>query len=195
MIVSVFFLYISFSLSFFFLSRSFVLFELTKGGGTQKDEFFLLCDPHHTGHKILPQPAGLASSDVEAARRHFKIPDDVLPLSSSAVPVSVYEVVDHVPNPVWSSEVVSVEEVVDHAEGLWVRIRSPLSVVMETNWIVREQKKSAGGRLELVEDVTISCSRLLLGIVKGQVEGNWKGIHDKIIGRLVADAAAGAVAQ
>lgn len=114
--------------------------------------------------------------------------------------VKLYEVVDHVPNPAWSSSVVSNEEFVDFKDGLWVRIRSPLSVVMETRWTIRE-RKSAGdngegegegegeeGGLELVEDVTISCSKLLLGIVKGQVDNNWREIHRKIAARLVEDA-------
>lgn len=115
--------------------------------------------------------------------------------------VRVYEVVDHMPNPVWSSHVVSREEFVDHDEGTWVRIRSPLGVVMETRWSIRERGSSKGGKggkegegedggtLELVEDVVINCSRLVMGIVKGQVENNWKGIHDQIIDKLVKDAA------
>lgn len=47
------------------------------------------------------------------------------------------------------------------------------------------------GSLELVEDVLISCSRLVMGIVKGQVENNWRGIHKQIIDKLVKDATAG----
>ncbi|OTB02318.1 hypothetical protein M426DRAFT_13620, partial [Hypoxylon sp. CI-4A] len=101
------------------------------------------------------------------------------------------------------SSVVSREEFVDFRDGLWVRIRSPLAVVMETRWSIREKKRNKNknkeegegegegeGReveLELVEEVDISCSKLLLGIVKGQVDNNWKGIHAKIIGRLVED--------
>ncbi|KAI8954874.1 hypothetical protein F4801DRAFT_575260 [Xylaria longipes] len=151
-------------------------------------EFFLLCDPHHLSHKTLPQPPETEKepASVDAARKHFKLPEALEPVVEPAGPVvKVYEVVDDLPNPVWSSHVVSREEFVDHDEGTWVRIRSPMGVVMETQWSVREKN----GVLELVEDVVINCSRLVMGIVKGQVENNWRGIHKQIIDKLVADAA------
>ncbi|KAI1356285.1 hypothetical protein F5Y01DRAFT_266896 [Xylaria sp. FL0043] len=160
-------------------------------------EFFLLCDPHHSSHKTLPQPPETEKepASVDAARKHFKLPETLEPLTSTethAGPgpvVKIYEVVDLLPNPVWSSNVVSREEFVDHGEGTWVRIRSPMGVVMETNWSVRE-KKSGDGGLELVEDIFINCSRLVMGIVKGQVENNWRGIHKQLIDKLVKDAEA-----
>ncbi|KAI0401249.1 hypothetical protein F4802DRAFT_436436 [Xylaria palmicola] len=162
-------------------------------------EFFLLCDPHYASHKTLPQPPEMERepASVDAARKHFKLPAAVEPVLSTRTHegpgpvVKIYEVVDHMPNPVWSSNVVSREEFVDRGEGTWVRIRSPLGVVMETTWSVRESEGGEGAGLELVEDVLINCSRLVMGIVKGQVENNWKGIHDKIIGKLVKDAEAG----
>ncbi|KAI0452747.1 hypothetical protein F5B21DRAFT_323069 [Xylaria acuta] len=176
-------------------------------------EFFLLCDPHHSSHKTLPQPPETEKepASVDAARKYFKLPETLEPVIGPAGPVvKVYEVVDDLPNPVWSSHVISREEFVDHDEGMWVRIRSPMGVVMETRWSVRETKKKkeeereeeereeeendgneSGGELELVEDVLINCSRLVMGIVKGQVENNWRGIHKKIIDKLVTDAEAG----
>ncbi|KAI8632569.1 hypothetical protein F5Y19DRAFT_368404 [Xylariaceae sp. FL1651] len=189
-------------------------------------EFFLLCDPHHASHKTLPQPPETAKEpgDVDAARKHFKLPGNLEPLlpasaDEPAAVVTTYEVVDHMPNPVWSSNVVSREEFVDHADGMWVRIRSPMGVVMETMWSVREKKKKqednikkssnssssssssgggdgeGGGELELVEDVVINCSKLVMGIVKGQVENNWAGIHKQIIEKLVKNAEAGKGAE
>ncbi|KAI1499181.1 hypothetical protein F5X99DRAFT_294120 [Biscogniauxia marginata] len=158
----------------------------------QDHEFFLHCDPHYTSHRTLPQESPQQDGDkdkdkdktdpVAAARETYQLPADLTPTGG----VTVYEVVDHVPNPVWSSTVVSREEFVDFADGLWVRLRSPMGVVMETVWTVRERGGDDG--LELVEDVKISCSRLLLGIVKGQVEGNWTSIHKKIVDRMVEDA-------
>ncbi|KAI1279969.1 hypothetical protein F5Y07DRAFT_356885 [Xylaria sp. FL0933] len=160
-------------------------------------EFFLLCDPHHSSHKTLPQPPETEKepASVDAARKHFKLPETLEPLTSTSTHagpgpvVKIYEVVDLLPNPVWSSNVVSREEFVDHGEGTWVRIRSPMGVVMETNWSVRE-KKSGDGGLELVEDIFINCSRLVMGIVKGQVENNWRGIHKQLIDKLIKDAEA-----
>ncbi|KAF2968745.1 hypothetical protein GQX73_g4846 [Xylaria multiplex] len=157
-------------------------------------EFFLLCDPHHSSHKTLPQPPETEKepASVDAARKHFNLPETIQPLTQTRTNkgpgpvVKIYEVVDHMPNPVWSSNVVSHEEFVDHNEGIWVRIHSPMGVVMETRWSVRE----SNGALELVEDVLINCSRLVMGIVKGQVENNWRGIHKQIIDKLVKDAGA-----
>ncbi|KAI0102939.1 hypothetical protein GGR51DRAFT_276613 [Nemania sp. FL0031] len=161
-------------------------------------EFFLLCDPHHLSHKTLPQPAETEGdpASVDAARRHFKLPEGLEPLVSTKTHggpgpvVKLYEVVDNLPNPVWSSHVVSREEFVDHDEGTWVRIRSPMGVVMETRWSIREKAGETKGALELVEDIVINCSRLVMGIVKGQVDNNWRGIHKQIIDKLVKDAEA-----
>ncbi|KAI1852306.1 hypothetical protein JX266_002484 [Neoarthrinium moseri] len=148
----------------------------------QDHDFFLHCDPHLTGYKALPPPTEPYES--------FKVPADIVPLgaaSGDGHKVKLYEVTDHVPNPVWDSNVLSTEEFVDFADGVWVRIRSPMGVVMETTWIVREGE----GQLELVEDVHISCNRMLMGIVKGSVEGNWRKIHEKIVARMVEDAKKG----
>ncbi|OTA86782.1 hypothetical protein M434DRAFT_399756 [Hypoxylon sp. CO27-5] len=161
-------------------------------------DFFLKCEPHYVSHRLLPPQDSDANVDAATAKRAYQLPPGVDPLGSPAV--KLYEVVDHVPNPVWSSSVVSKEEFVDLKDGLWVRIRSPLAVVMETKWTIRERKGSEGdegeaegekGGWELVEDVDISCSKLLMAIVKAQVDNNWKGIHSKIVGRLVEDAKKG----
>ncbi|KAI1765323.1 hypothetical protein GGR53DRAFT_268281 [Hypoxylon sp. FL1150] len=156
-------------------------------------DFFLKTDPHHVSHRTLTpttEDEKQSTADAAAARRTYQLPRDVEPVSSP--PVQVYEVVDHVPNPVWSSSVVSKEELVDVKDGLFVRIRSPLSVVMETRWYVRERERGEDvegeGELELVEDCEITCSKLLVGIVKGQVDNNWKGIHERIMARMVEDA-------
>ncbi|CAJ2500936.1 Uu.00g037890.m01.CDS01 [Anthostomella pinea] len=162
-------------------------------------DFFLRCDPHYVSHKALSDSDTASGSGSRSGS--VKLPPGLTPLPGGngvkvkvKVKVKAYEVVDHVPNPVWSSTVVSREEFVDFEAGLWVRIRSPMGVVMETTWTVRERKNTEGeGGLELVEDVAISCSKLLLGIVRGQVEGNWRGIHGKIVGRLVEDAGKGGV--
>ncbi|KAI5867060.1 MED14-domain-containing protein [Durotheca rogersii] len=150
--------------------------------------FFLHCDPHYVSHRALLPAAAEESGTTgegEGAAAH-QLPADVEPVGSPSV--KLYEVVDHVPNPVWSSSVVSKEEFVDLADGLWVRIRSPMAITMETRWTIREGKGEGGGGLELVEDVEITCTKLLLGIVKSQVENNWKGIHKRIVDRLVEDA-------
>ncbi|KAI2465065.1 hypothetical protein F4781DRAFT_435797 [Annulohypoxylon bovei var. microspora] len=157
--------------------------------------FFLRTEPHYVSHRALPPQQPSDNVSAATARGAYALPAGLEPLGSPAV--KLYEVVDHVPNPVWSSSVVSTEEFVDCADGLWVRIRSPLAVVMETRWTVREREggEEGEGALELAEDVEISCSKLLLGIVKTQVESNWRGIHANIIKRLLEDARKGKGAE
>ncbi|KAK1768440.1 hypothetical protein QBC33DRAFT_534975 [Phialemonium atrogriseum] len=46
------------------------------------------------------------------------------------------------------------------------------------------QIKGEEGQLELVEDVDINCSMLLVSIVRSQCENGWQKIHEKMIGRL-----------
>ncbi|KAI5927683.1 hypothetical protein F4810DRAFT_276323 [Camillea tinctor] len=167
--------------------------------------FFLRCDPHYTSHAVLPSPGEAGGEDVQ-------IPEDVQRAllasrkeggqgEGGKGKVKVYEVTDHVPNPVWSSTVVSREEFADLQTGLWVRLKSVLGVVMETTWVIEEggggEEEGKGGdgegkgELRLKEVVNVSCSRVLLPIVKSQVEGGWKGIHEKMVRRMVEDAEKG----
>ncbi|KAI0482621.1 hypothetical protein GGR56DRAFT_620825 [Xylariaceae sp. FL0804] len=148
--------------------------------------FFLRCDPHYSSHKTLD--ADDAGQNDKGKGKGFGLPAAVEQTLGGGV--CVYEVVDHLPNPVWSSNVVSREEFANFADGLWVRIRSPMGVVMETTWTIKE-KDGGGGGLELVEDIDIACSRLLLGIVRGQVENNWRGIHERLIAKMVEDVEGG----
>ncbi|KAK6217709.1 hypothetical protein LQW54_003218 [Pestalotiopsis sp. IQ-011] len=154
-------------------------------------DFYLHCDPHLTGYKAV------APSDPPASFESYKVPAAAAGAAGeSPAVVKLYEVQDHVPNPVYSSNVTSREEMVDFADGLWVRVRSPMAVVMETTWTVREKSGSGGGDekegLELVEEVYVSCNRMLMGIVKSSVEANWQKIHHKIVARMVEDAGAAA---
>ncbi|KAL2259359.1 hypothetical protein VTK26DRAFT_6984 [Humicola hyalothermophila] len=101
----------------------------------------------------------------------------------------VTDVVHAIPAGIWDTNVVSTYEFVDVRDGVFVRIRSPLSVVMETFWEVRAVERSGeegdGKEVpELVEDVTIRCSRLLVGLVKKECENGWKKIHAKMYKRL-----------
>ena len=95
-----------------------------------------------------------------------------------------YRVTDRVstlPAGLWNSDVLSTYEFISIEKGVFVRIRSPLNTVMETIWHVRDTETGAS---ELVEDVVIKCSRLLVSFVKGQCDGDWKAIHDKMMAKL-----------
>lgn len=85
------------------------------------------------------------------------------------------------PAGLWDSDVHSTSEIVNLEKGIFVRMRSPLSIVMETVWEVKEVAGGEDGALEVVEESVISCSRFLAGVVKGQCEANWKGIHEKLL--------------
>ncbi|KAK3310687.1 uncharacterized protein B0T15DRAFT_519109 [Chaetomium strumarium] len=173
-------------------------------------EFFLSCDPHLQRFELIPP------SDATNLNPPLSIPDTVksqlrsgAPAATSSSPSSqdsdnrtpimlptcyrVTDVVHAIPAGIWDTNVVSTYEFTLIRDGIFVRIRSPLSVVIDTFWEIREAAakdddggdKGVGlGGLELVEDMTITCSRLLVGLVKGQCEAGWAGIHAKMIARL-----------
>lgn len=91
------------------------------------------------------------------------------------------------PAGLWDSDVLSTYEIMNLEKGIFVRLRSPLSIVMETLWEVREVEGGDEGALEMVEESVISCSRFLAGVVRGQCEGNWKAIHEKLLGIMKGD--------
>ncbi|KAK4105905.1 hypothetical protein N658DRAFT_417058 [Parathielavia hyrcaniae] len=175
-------------------------------------EFFLSCDPHLHKYDPMIPAADLASATDPAP----SFPDEVrsqlrrrqkerggkgekeekqkeeeeeeeamMPLTTC---YRVTDVVHAVPAGIWDTNVVSTYEFTDIRDGVFVRIRSPLSIVMDTFWEVREVDGDGDGEgLELVEDMTISCSRLLMGLVRGQCENGWGKIHAKMIARLEAE--------
>ena len=142
----------------------------------QDHEHFIKCDPHMISYKTkTPETAPAPLPEWVSAK--WKLVD-------GAKPPVVYEVTDRIsalPKGLWDSDVVSTSEFWDLEDGVFVRLHSPLSILMETVWSVRH---GDGGDLELVEDVLISCSRLLVGIVKGQCDSNWKGIHGNVVKKL-----------
>lgn len=143
----------------------------------QGHEFFIKCDPHMVHYEPSPLSDKDAVPSVPAGR-------DVQPVVGARP--KCYVVTDRVhalPAGLWDSDVVSRYEFVDIATGVFVRIRSPLGVVMESVWEVRE-KGEGGAGLELVEDIVITCSRLLIGTVKSTCDSGWQGIHLKMIAHL-----------
>lgn len=135
-------------------------------------EFFIQCDPHMTKYSLLTTSSN---------------PAPTVPESRQVVAIAepkCYSVTDRVhalPAGLWDSDIDSTYEFIDFDKGVFVRIRSPLSVVLETLWTIKETED---GSCELVEDILISCSRLFIGPVKSTCEGGWKKIHDKMIGKL-----------
>ncbi|KAF7555370.1 hypothetical protein G7Z17_g2191 [Cylindrodendrum hubeiense] len=138
----------------------------------QDHEFFLSCDPHMIKFELMPTPSDPAPT----------VPDEreVEPIASA----KVYTVTDRIhtlPAGLWDSDVVSTCEYFDLEDGLFIRLQSPMSVVMETVWQITEAED---GSYELVEDIVIKCSRLLLGYIKNTCESGWHSVHGKIIEKL-----------
>lgn len=138
----------------------------------QDHHAFIKCDPHLVSFKPLASP----SVSPPPSSRACSPPTSEEP--------KAYEVVDRVralPAGLWDSDVHSTSEIVNLERGIFVRMRSPLSIVMETVWEIREVEGGEVGAREMVEESVISCSRFLAGVVKGQCEANWKGIHARLL--------------
>ncbi|KAL8375986.1 hypothetical protein RB595_007204 [Gaeumannomyces hyphopodioides] len=147
--------------------------------------FYLSCDPH------LVKQSELGADDVRF-RGAAPPPERAASAAVAGRPARFYEVHDlvhNLPGGLWDSNVVSTNEMTDIDAGLFVRIRSPMAVVMDTFWEIRPVEGEADA-WELVEEITISASRLIIGLVKSLCEGGWQKIHEKMMERLKAELAA-----
>ncbi|CAG9971153.1 unnamed protein product [Clonostachys byssicola] len=147
----------------------------------REHEFFIKCDPHMISYSStsLPDPPPSVPAEREVT------------VLEGAEP-ACFEVVDRVhtlPAGLWDSDVTSTYEFVDIEGGMFVRIRSSLAVCIESTWEVREREgeeedeEEDGGRLELVEDVILSCPYLLAGALQSSCEEGYPGVHEKMLAR------------
>ena len=111
-------------------------------------------------HSLEPQPADPEHPDFSA----YKVTD----------------IMNMLPKGIWSSNVVSTYLYKDIDNGVVMIIKAPLDVQMQTNWTLQERD----GGLVLDEDVLITCSRFLMGTVRGQCDGNYASIHEKFAERV-----------
>lgn len=137
-------------------------------------EFFLHCDPHMSKFSRLEGQTPTALPEAMGGKAQ-----------GGEECYTVTDVVHAMPAGLWDSNVVSTYEFTDIEGGVFVRIRSPLSIVLDTVWEIRGED----GQLEMVEDASICCSRLLVGVVKSQCENGWEKIHSKMIARLTDEVA------
>jgi hypothetical protein len=129
--------------------------------------YFFACNPHTAKFEPLTPD------------KPPTVPDHVKPIRDTEC-FQATDIVHALPAGLWDSNVVSTYEFTDLERGLFVRIRSPLSVVMETVWEIDGED---GGELELVETAVFTCSRLLAPVVRSQCEGGWRKIHGQMISR------------
>lgn len=138
----------------------------------QGHEFYLKCNPHMSKYE-----------SVETPKDPFPTIPEARQVTGTSEP-DCYKVTDKVhtlPAGLWDSNVESRYEFINVERGVFVRIRSPLNSMMETVWTAREMDD---GTVELVEDVLITCSRILVGTITSMCESGWEGIHKTMIGKL-----------
>ncbi|KAH7269782.1 uncharacterized protein BKA55DRAFT_532414 [Fusarium redolens] len=133
--------------------------------------FFLHCNPYMSKFEAIHTPDPTPS-----------VPD-TLEVKPIAAP-DCYSVTDRIhtlPAGLWDSDVVSSYEFFDLERGVFVRTRGPMGLVLETLWRIQEAED---GSLAIVEKVSITCSRLMMGMIKSSCEAGWRGVHGKMLERI-----------
>jgi hypothetical protein len=149
----------------------------------QGHEFFIKSNPHMITYEEIDPPATNPFPAIPeergvtavAAPRCFKVTDRV-----QALPAGL-----------WDSDAVSTYEFINIERGFFMRIRSPLSIVMESVWQINDKDD---GAYEMVEEIVIKCSRLLIGVIKSTCDSGWEGIHAKMMAHLSESLATNGVA-
>jgi hypothetical protein len=86
------------------------------------------------------------------------------------------------PRSIWDAKVTFKAEMTDLLDRLeWV-IHAPLGLYQKSIWKIEPPNDEYG--LCLIEDIEITCSRLLVGTVRAKCEENWKGVHGKFADKL-----------
>ncbi|ATY60467.1 hypothetical protein A9K55_006680 [Cordyceps militaris] len=137
--------------------------------GLQNHENYIKHNPHMAKYEAIATPTDPAPTIPEARG-----------VAATGEP-DCYRVTDKIhtlPAGLWDSDVVSTYEFINVDNGVFVRIRSPMNVMMESLWLVKDAED---GKVELVEEQVITASRLLMGTVKSMSETGWEGIHASMI--------------
>jgi hypothetical protein len=133
-------------------------------------DLLIRLDPELAQYTMLDPPVDATNQ----ATKYYKITDNMHTL----------------PRGLWDTTVSFDAEITDVENGCeWV-IHAPLGLLQTSVWTVVPALETDGDEkntLCLVEDVVISCSRLLVGTVKGKCEENWKGVHGRFVEHLLAE--------
>jgi hypothetical protein len=93
------------------------------------------------------------------------------------------------PAGLWDSTVKFDCEITDIPSGVEWIIHAPLGIYQVTSWTIEKAEEPEEG-VYFVEDVSITCSRLLVGTVKGKCEANQEGVHKKFADLVMAKVSA-----
>jgi hypothetical protein len=146
--------------------------------GTTLEQTLVLFRNHDLLIHLDPELASYTTADPPAdapnpKTKYYRITDNMQAL----------------PKGLWDTTVAFDAEITDIDNGVeWV-IRAPLGLLQRSTWTVEpaleaDGAAAEGGALVLVEDVLISCSRLLVGTVRGKCEDNWRGVHARFLRHL-----------
>jgi hypothetical protein len=133
---------------------------------------------------------------------------EVLPPDVSAPEAKRYKVTDKMhalPRGLWDSTVTFEIDMTNTENSLIMVVKAPLGLTQRSEWkLVRAEDLGKGkgkaedgddegegkGKTEwyLVEEVEIRASRLLVGVVKGKCEENWRGTHGRWVEGLKGEA-------
>ncbi|KUJ13550.1 uncharacterized protein LY89DRAFT_622458, partial [Mollisia scopiformis] len=95
---------------------------------------------------------------------------------------TIRDKVADVPGGLWSSDVESAGEYTNLTDGIFLRGKSPLSVVTET--VIRVEGAEGEGEgegLVIRCESRVSCSRLIVGVIKGSLERNLEGLVGGVV--------------
>lgn len=153
-------------------------------------------------HRTIVPPTITREQALSVFREHdilirldpeFSSYEEILaPPGASNEKTKFYKVTDimhALPAHLWDSTVSFTAEITDIEKGVEWIVHAPLGLTQKTLFTVEDaeekdiklDEKEKEGRLVLDEDVEI---RLLIGTVKSKIEGNWRGIHKRLIEHL-----------
>lgn len=137
-------------------------------------DFFMEVDPNMISFKADVEP--------QSGKLH-ELPEEIKAVKAAGANTRCYEVTDRVPGVALFSKLLPglstttiYYQITNTTDGVFMFLQAPLGVTEERRWVA---ESGADGGVKIVEYVTIFCSRLLYGTIKGQQDQNWKEVHTK----------------
>lgn len=153
-------------------------------------------------HRSLLPPTATFDAAIAVLHDHDKIirldPEFISykinqpPASSTNPATKYYTVTDHMnalPAGLWDSTVNFEAEITNTPTGVEWIIKAPLGIHQVTFWTIEAAVEPEEG-FYFIEDVSITCSRLLAGTVKGKCEANHEGVHQRFRDLVMAKVSA-----